>query len=264
MALLWHLVSIWGMTFLLAGDLTSLCWYVQGGPSPEALRQLWALLRELRVPQGTGPEAEWTPVEGWPLLPTTAGSMVLLRHCCCVLTPPQPVPLAPPVDQGLAEASDLGRAAAGADAHRGEGIPAPAPAEAFGSDAGRAAPGVPDVRFAAEPGSEASSEGEDAPLLPDNVHVNLVDQQEGLQTHDVAQQRQQQQQPEHQVEAGSQLPASEDEAAADQTQLGEPWTWLVPMFERLYCPVLDTRQGCSTMSLKHPVYLVPLCLLCPY
>lgn len=203
------------------------------------------------MPQGTGPEAEWTPLEGWPLLPTTAGSMVRLRHCCCVLTPPKAALSSPQKSQTLAEVSDP---AAGADADREAGIPAPGPSEAVGSDAGRAAPVAPDVRSAAESDSEASSEGEHAPLLPDDVHVNLMDQQEGLQTHDAAQQQQQleqlEQQSEHQVEAGSQLPAAEAEAAADQMQLGEPWNWLVPMFERLGCPVLDARSGSSTMCLK--------------
>lgn len=228
----------------------------QGGPSPEALRQLWALLKELRVPQGTGPEAEWTPLEGWPLLPTTAGSMVRLRHCCCVLTPPKAALSSPQKSQTLAEVSDP---AAGADADREAGIPAPGPSEAVGSDAGRAAPVAPDVRSAAESDSEASSEGEHAPLLPDDVHVNLMDQQEGLQTHDAAQQQQQleqlEQQSEHQVEAGSQLPAAEAEAAADQMQLGEPWNWLVPMFERLGCPVLDARfhDKCAAACNSGPV-----------
>jgi hypothetical protein len=69
-----------------------------GGPTPAQLEGVWRVLHAVRreaLLWGEG-EQEWAPLEGWPLLPTTAGQLVPLGCRQLLFTVPRGAALSPP------------------------------------------------------------------------------------------------------------------------------------------------------------------------
>ena len=101
----------------------------QGGPDPSTLKQIWSMLQQLGSTSRSG--AQWSTLDGWPLLPVTDGRLIRMKYRKLVFAPPVLSPTGPqsPAQSPSQRASQGPAEPVATEASAAAALPSDVPAE---------------------------------------------------------------------------------------------------------------------------------------